>query len=150
MEKLDYTVTITVKTSAEQVFKSINSVSKWWTENVEGRSEKLNDEFIVRSGDVHYSKHKIIEVIPDKRIVWLVTESELNWIKNNKDEWTNTKMVFDIIPNGNETTIHFTHVGLIPGHECYENCVKGWDSIIKQNLFNFITKGEIVRSKIPS
>ena len=96
MEKSDYTVSITVQATVEQAFKSINSVSKWWTVNVEGRSEKLNDEFIVRSGDVHYSKHKIIEVIPDKKIVWLVTDSKLNWIKNNKEEWTNTKMVFQV------------------------------------------------------
>lgn len=150
MAKSDYTVTITVNATPEQVFKSINSVSKWWTPNVEGRSDKLNDEFIVRSGDIHYSKHKIIEVIPDKKIVWLVTDSKLNWINNNKEEWTNTKMVFEIIPNGNETTIKFTHEGLTPGQECYENCVKGWDSIIRQNLYNFVTKGEIVRSKVTS
>ena len=150
MEKLDYTASISANTTPAKAFKSINNVSKWLTENVEGRSEKLNDEFIIRSGDIHYSKHKIIEVIPDKKIVWLVTDSMLNWIENNKNEWTNTKMVFEIIPNGNDTTIKFTHVGLIPGQECYENCVKGWDSIIKQNLFNYVTKGEIVRSKITS
>jgi len=150
MEKLDYHISITVNVPAEQAFKSINSVSKWWTENVAGSSEKLNDEFIVRSGDVHYSKHRIIELIPDKKVVWLVTESKLNWIKNNKDEWTNTKMIFEIIPDGTKTTIHFTHEGLIPGQECYENCVKGWDSIIQQNLYKYLTTGEIVRSKITS
>ena len=150
MAKSDYTASISVKATPEQVFKNINSVSKWWTENVQGRSEELNDEFIVRSGDIHYSKHKIIEVVPDKKIVWLVTESKLNWINNNKEEWTNTKMIFEIIPNGNETTIRFTHEGLFPGQECYENCVKGWDSVIKQNLYNFVTNGEIVRSKVPS
>jgi len=150
MEKLDYNVSITVNATAEQAFNCINSVSKWWTENVVGSSDKLNDEFIVRSGDVHYSKHKIIEVIPNKKVVWLVTDSKLNWIENNKEEWTNTKMVFEILPNGNETTIHFTHVGLVPGQECYDNCIKGWDSIIKQNLYKYITTGEIVRSKITS
>ena len=150
MAKSDYTVSITVNATPDQAFNSIKNVSKWWTENVEGRSEKLNDAFIVRSGDVHYSKHKIIEVVPDKKIVWLVTDSKLNWIHDNKEEWTNTKMVFEIIPTGNKTTIKFTHEGLTPGQECYENCVKGWDSIIKQNLYNFVTKGEIVRSKVSS
>ncbi len=150
MEKFDYNVIITMNVPTEQAFNRILNVSKWWTENVEGSTEKLNDEFIVRSGDVHYSKHKIIELIPDKKVVWLVTDSKLNWIKQNKEEWTNTKMIFEIIPQGNETTIHFTHEGLRPGQECYENCVKGWDSIIKQNLYNYVTKGEIVKSKITS
>ena len=149
MEKLDYNVSITVDASAEQAFKSINNVSKWWATKefngkFEGLSTNLNDEFVVEFGDVHYSKHKLIEVIPNKKIVWLVTDSKLNWIKENKTEWTNTKMVFDIIPQGNKTTIHFTHEGLVPGQECYDNCVEGWDSIIKQNLYKYLMEEKLV------
>jgi hypothetical protein len=63
-------------------------VSKWWTKQVggtstafEGKSSTLNDEFILRHGDTHYSKHQLIKVIPDKKVVWLVTDSKLNWIQ---------------------------------------------------------------------
>ena len=49
MAKSDYTFSISVKATPEQVFKNINSVSKWWTENVQGRSEELNDEFIIHN-----------------------------------------------------------------------------------------------------
>jgi hypothetical protein len=144
MEKLDYNVSITVDTTPEEAFKRINNVSKWWATKefngkFEGLSTNLHDEFIVEFGDTHYSKHKLVEVIPNKKVVWLVTDSKLNWIENDKFEWTNTKMIFEIIPKGNKTTIHFTHEGLVPGQECYDNCVKGWDAIIKQNLFNYMT-----------
>lgn len=82
----------------------------------------------------------MFEVIPDKKIVWLVTESKLDWLKN-KDEWTNTKMVFEISIKGDKTILHFTHEGLTPEKECYPLCEKGWNMIIKNWLFHFITMG---------
>jgi len=53
MKEQDYTTTITVNATAQDAFKAINNVTKWWTENLEGRSQKLNDEFTVQFGDVH-------------------------------------------------------------------------------------------------
>ena len=95
MKEQDYHTSITVNATAHEAFESINSVTKWWTENLEGSSQKLNDEFTVRFGDVHYSKQKLVEVVPDKKVVWLVTDSKLNFIKD-KQEWTNTKISFEI------------------------------------------------------
>ena len=84
MKKQDYTASITVNATPQEAFKSINSVTKWWTENLEGSSQKLNDEFTVRFGDVHVSTQKLVEVIPDKKVVWLVTDSKLNFIKDKQ------------------------------------------------------------------
>ena len=75
MKTQDYTVSITVNATVHQAFESINNVTKWWTENLEGHSKKLNDVFTVRFGDVHMSTQKLVEVVPDKRVVWLVTDS---------------------------------------------------------------------------
>jgi hypothetical protein len=66
MKEQDYHASIIVNASAHEAFKSINAVSKWWTENLEGSSQKLNDEFTVRFDDVHVSKQKLVEVIPTK------------------------------------------------------------------------------------
>jgi hypothetical protein len=89
-------------------FKSINSVTKWWTENLEGSSEKQGDEFTVRFGDVHVSTQKLVEVIPDKKVVWLVTDSQLNFIKTNR-EWTGTKISFDIVEKDNKDNYPISH-----------------------------------------
>jgi hypothetical protein len=141
MKEQDYTAILTVNATSQEVFKSINSVTEWWTDNLEGHSQKLNDEFTVRFGDVHVSKQKLIEVIPDKKVVWLVTDSNLNFIKD-KQEWTNTKISFELSNHDNKTQVRFTHVGLVPEVECYRSCTKGWDQYIKGSLFKLLTEGK--------
>ena len=140
-----YSTSLELAASPEIVFTSINDVPKWWVREVagasaefEGKSSSLGDEFILRHGDVHYSKHKLIELVPDKKVVWLVTDSKLTWIKGNKEEWTGTKMIFEIIGDGEKTTLMFTHEGLVPQLECYEHCVHFWERVIKDWLFNLI------------
>lgn len=140
MKEQDYTASITVDATPQEAFNSINSVSKWWTEDLEGSSQKVNDEFTVRFGDVHFSKQKLIEVIPNQKVVWLVTESELNFIED-KDEWTNTTIIFEIASDGNKTQVNFTHKGLNPDVECFHDCVKGWDYYLKGSLFKLLTEG---------
>jgi hypothetical protein len=141
MEDKNFTVTIKVEKSPQSVFKSITKdVAKWWGgKDLLGNSIELNDEFIINHPGAHYSKQKLTEVIPDKKIVWLVIESTLSWLKKNPYEWTNTKMIFEITTKGDKTILHFTHEGLIPGKECYAMCEQGWTTVIKDYLFNFIT-----------
>ena len=144
MKKEDYTAAIWVNKTPGEVFNSITSVSKWWSKDFEGSSTILNDEFVICHPGAHYSKQKLIEVIPDEEIVWLVTDSKLNWLERDKYEWTNTKMIFEITTKGNKTLLHFTHEGLKPEKECYARCKQGWNMVIKDRLFNFITDGKAI------
>lgn len=141
MKDKTYTATIEVAQPAKEVFNAVTKVSQWWSKDFEGNSTNLNDEFIINHPNQHYSKQKLIEVIPVKKIVWLVTESKLDWLKNNKEEWTNTKMIFEISTKDNKTVLHFTHENLDPEKECYAMCEKGWDIVIKDWLFYLITIG---------
>ena len=141
MQKRDYNTSIIVDATAQDAFESINNVTKWWTENLEGSSQKLGDEFAVRFGDVHYSKQKLIEVVPGKKIVWLVTDSKLNFIKDNQ-EWTDTKISFEISTQNEKTKIHFTHIGLVTEIECYDACSNAWKQYIEGSLLNFIKTGK--------
>ena len=144
MENKSYTTTIEVEKSPKDVFNAIKDVSKWWSKDYEGSSAKLNDEFIISHPGAHFSKQKLIEVIPDKKIVWLVTDSKLNWLEKDEHEWTNTKMIFDITAKEDKTLLHFTHEGLVPEKECYTRCEQGWNMVIKERLFNFITDGKAI------
>jgi len=53
-------------------------------------------------------------------------------------------MVFDITTNGDQTVLRFTHEGLVPEKECFELCEQGWNMVIKERLFNFITVGKAI------
>ena len=140
MEKQDYTATILVKTTANKAFQSINQVTAWWTENIVGSSEKLNDVFTIHFGEAFVTM-KIVESVPDKKVVWTVTDCYLYWLAD-KEEWKNTQIVFEISAEGDSTRIQFTHVGLAPQVECYDNCVKGWDQYFKGSLARLINEGK--------
>jgi len=142
MKTQDFTATILVDQSPEEAFAAINNVRGWWTGNpgVEGSTNKLNDEFTYVYEPYHYSKHKVTELIPGKKVVWLVTDSQLNFI-DQKDEWTNTEIVFEISAHDKQTQVKFTHVGLVPDGECYNDCSNAWGGYIKNSLFKLISEG---------
>ncbi len=141
MEAQDYNISITVNAAPNKVFETINNVTTWWTENLEGASQKLSDEFTVRFHDIHITTQKLVEAVPDKKVVWLVTESNLNFVEN-KHEWTNTTISFDIEELHGQTQVHFTHFGLVPTVQCYAGCTKGWDYYIKGSLYKLLTDGQ--------
>ncbi len=137
-----YTATIEVPKAPHHVFECICDTSKWWGgKDLQGSTSRLNDEFTITHGDVHYSKQRVIEVVPDRRIVWLITESRLAWLEGDKHEWTNTRLIFEIAPRGDKSVLRFTHDGLVPEKECYGRCTQeGWRVIVEW-LFRFITEG---------
>lgn len=138
-----FRVAIEVAEPAHDVFRCITSdVAKWWGgKDLSGGTTKLHDEFIIDHPGTHYSKQKIVELIPGKRIVWLVTESSLSWLKK-PDEWTDTRMVFDLTAADGHTVLQFMHEGLTPDKECYARCSQeGWDIVIKDWLLEFIARG---------
>lgn len=138
----DFTTTFLVDQSPNQVFKAATNVRGWWQglfeEEIIGKTQDLNDEFTFRAGDgAHYSKQRVIELVPDQKVVWLVTEGELSFVEK-KDEWKGTKIIFDISKQGNKTLVKFTHEGLNPHVECYDSCSSAWQMYLDQKFLSSI------------
>lgn len=134
--KTNYSVSIDVTISRDQVFSHlIHDIPKFWPEDFKGESSKLNDEFIFTSEGGHYSKNKIAELVPNEKVVWLVTESIR---PTDNFDWTGTKMIFELSPLDNGTQIEFTYDGFIFDHE-YDRLVQICDIVIKDMLYNFLT-----------
>ena len=138
METQNFTTTILVEQTPEEAFDVIKDARRWWSglyaEKFEGRSDRLNEEFTFLAGDgAHCTKQKLIELIPYKKLVWLVTDSKLTFVEN-ETEWTGTKISFDISKEDDKTKIVFTHHGLVPEFECYNSCAPAWTQYIQERL----------------
>lgn len=136
MELKPITVTMEVNRSPQEVFAHILDIPNWWTTDFAGHNQKIGDEFTIHHPGQHFSRQRVVELEPGKRIVWLVTESDMPWLKINPQEWTNTRMVFDLTETENGTRIHYVHEGLTPDKEGFEQVNKGWNMVIREKLFN--------------
>ncbi len=137
MEKNDYYNRIKVSVPVKEAFKKITEVSKWWSQSFKGRSQKTGDTFSVSFGET-FVDFRVGEVIPDKKIVWDVTDCNLHWIENKK-EWKDTKIVWEVYPDKGKTKVGMTHVGLVPQAECFNDCKTGWNFYIEKSLFKLLT-----------
>jgi hypothetical protein len=142
MKTSDFTTTISVDQIPIEVFNAINNVRGWWSGEIEGDTNKLGAEFSYHVPGAHRSKQKITEFIPGKKVVWRVLDASLSFVKD-KSEWINTEIVFEIAKNGSKTEVHFTHKGLVPKYECYNDCSNAWGLLINGNLCKLITTGKV-------
>ncbi len=136
----NFAVSFSVDKSPKEVFDAINNVRGWWSGEIHGETDKLGAEFSYRVKDVHYSKQRIAELAPGKRVVWHVTDAALSF--TNTGEWKDTDIVFDIARVGGNTVVNFTHKGLVPQFECYNDCSNAWGLLVKGNLRKLIATGK--------
>jgi Activator of Hsp90 ATPase homolog 1-like protein len=132
----DYSSSITANITAQQTAERISRVADWWSANFTGASDKVDDTFTLRWGDT-FVDFAVVELVPSKRIIWRVTDCNLQFVEDKK-EWKDTQVVFDISSDGSATTVTMTHAGLVPGVECYNACKKGWDFYILESLQNLL------------
>ena len=120
----------------EEIYQLLLDIKQWWSglfdESIHGHSHSLDDEFSFQAGNgAHYSKQKLIALSPGKRIVWLVTDSKLDFL-DKSDEWTGTKISFDISIKNGLTRVIFLHEGLAPQLACYNSCSGAWKNYLQK------------------
>ena len=141
MSMPSFTTTLLVDQTPKEVFDAVNNVRGWWSGEIDGDTVKLGDEFTYRYKDVHRSKQKLIELIPEKKVVWLVLDAYLKFT-DDKTEWNGTKVIFEISRKGSKTELRFTHQGLVPQFECFDACSSAWSFYVNSSLRSLITTGK--------
>ena len=141
MKTKNFTTTILVDQIPQEAFDAINDVRGWWSGEIEGRTDVRGAEWTYSYKKIHRTTQKITELVPGKKIVWHVTDSQINFVRD-KSEWDGTDIVFDIAKKGDQTEIRFTHVGLVPTIECYDGCSGAWGFYVNESLRDFIAKGK--------
>jgi regulator of RNase E activity RraB len=136
----NYSISFMVDQSPEEVFDAINNVRGWWSEEIEGNTDKLG-VFKYHFKDIHRCTIKITELVPGKKVVWHIVDNNFSFVED-KSEWIDTDIVFEISKNGDKTDIRFTHIGLVPQYECYSVCSDAWGTYINGSLSSLITKGK--------
>ncbi|HTQ27341.1 MAG TPA: SRPBCC domain-containing protein [Puia sp.] len=140
MQNQDYYVSMRVAAPPEKAFAAITRVREWWASDMEGSSAQLNDSFTVHFGET-FGSFKVVDFLPVQKIVWLTTDGHLHFQKNQR-EWVGTRLLFEVTPEGDGSRVEMTHLGLVPGKECFEECNAGWNYFIKESLFGLITNDQ--------
>jgi hypothetical protein len=141
MKTLDFATTILVDQTPTEVFNAINNARGWWSGAIDGETDKLGAEFTYEVPGAHRSKQKITEFIPGKKVIWRVLDASLSFVKD-KSEWKNTEIIFEIAKKGAQTEVRFTHKGLVPAYECFDDCSNAWGILINGNLRKLIITGK--------
>ena len=125
MKPQDLTIRMQVDQTPEKVFNAIRNVRGWWSEELEGSTDKLGASFGFRYKNLHESTHEITELVRGKKVVWKTVKAHMSFLKN-KREWDGTEVVFEIAKRGKQTEVKFTHVGLVPTIQCFGDCSGAW------------------------
>ncbi|TDX02086.1 SRPBCC family protein [Dinghuibacter silviterrae] len=138
---MNFTTSIVVDQRTDETLRAIQNMRGWWSEEIEGRTDKVGDVFHYHYKDVHRCTMELTELVPGKRVVWLVTDNDFNFVED-KSEWIGTRVIFDLSDEGGKTLIRFTHEGLVPAYECFEVCQNAWTGYISKSLRDLIATGK--------
>jgi hypothetical protein len=141
MTSQNFTTSFLVDQSPGEAFAAITNVRGWWSGDIDGPTDQLGQEFTYRYRDLHYSKQRVTERVPVRKVAWRVEDAYLSFT-DDPGEWTGTQVTFEISRVGDQTEVRFSHLGLVPESECFDQCSSAWGFYINTSLRRLITTGE--------
>jgi hypothetical protein len=90
----------------------------------------VGDVFTYEVPGVHRCTMTLTELIPDRRVVWHVSDSWLGFVDGDSAEWDGTDVIVDIEGTDGGTHVRFTHRGLSPQAECFDMCSSAWGTYV--------------------
>ena len=125
MSDASYSATFTVAQSPATAFDAVLDPRGWWSHEVTGESREIGDVFHFHDEGITSSSFRLVESVPGRRVVWHIDDAYLSFVEDH-DEWTGTRIIFEIEPAGDGSTVRFTHEGLVNSVECFSACSNGW------------------------
>ncbi|WP_181774003.1 SRPBCC family protein [Amycolatopsis pittospori] len=138
---MSFTTSFTVDQTPLQVFDAFNDVRGWWSEEIDGGTVDVGDEFAYHYEKVHRCRMRVTESVPGRKVSWLVLENHFEFTRD-ETEWVGTTITCEIAGKDGETEVRFTHHGLVREYECYDVCHKAWTFYVGTSLRALITTGE--------
>jgi uncharacterized protein YndB with AHSA1/START domain len=144
MNQHSYTTVLLVDASPETAYAAVTDVRAWWSEDLEGDTDAVGAVFDFRGNhegvNVHRARIRVTDLVPGELVAWRVESNEFTFT-DAQEEWVDTRIVFELVPDGDGTRIRFRHEGLVPLHECYDVCSNAWAHFIHDSLRGFIEDG---------
>ena len=140
MNAPDYTASFVIDQTPQEAYDAILDVRGWWGLDVDGPTDRLGEEFIFRGEDKHYSRIRVVAMVPGQRVEWLVLDNALTFVADQA-EWAGNRIIFEISSTSAGTQVRFTQLGLVPTYECFEVCSNAWTFFITASLRDLITTG---------
>lgn len=138
----DYQKSIIVNISPAEVFTAITQhIPDWWSDDFTGAAAQKGDQYHIAFGGTKKT-FELVEAIPNQKVIWLCLKAYIamdNLAK--KDEWVGTRLIWNISPGDDGTTLTFLHKGLNKSFECYVVCEPAWDYFL-ESIKAFLTTGK--------
>jgi hypothetical protein len=145
MTDRSYRTVLAVEATPDAAYAAINDVRGWWSEDLDGSTDRVGAEFDFRGNHegvhVHRALIRVTDLVPGERVAWHVVENHFSFT-DDQSEWTGTRIVFEIAPSAAGAEIRFSHLGLEPDDECFEVCSNAWAQFLHDSLRAFIETGE--------
>ncbi|GAB2957903.1 SRPBCC family protein [Saccharothrix stipae] len=141
MAEHGFTTTFTVEQTAAEVYDAVTDVRSWWSEDIEGATDRPGAEFDYHYQDLHRTRIRVTDAVPGRKVAWLVLENHFSFVQDQA-EWEGTAVTFDITERDGRTELRFTHHGLVPDFECFDVCANAWSFYVGSSLRGRITTGE--------
>jgi len=137
---MSYTTSFTVEQTPAEAFAAVTNPRGWWSDEIEGGTASVGDEFDYHMRDLHTCRIRVTEVVPDREVTWLVLDNHFAFTQD-KTEWIGTTVTFEIAKTGAGTEVRFTHHGLVSEYECFDVCVNAWGFYVGTSLPELIATG---------
>ena len=121
---LDILHKVGIKSPTNDVYKALTTregLSDWWTTSTRAE-DRAGDVLQFRFGDRGGFDMKVLELDPDRRVLWQVVEGP--------EEWIGTKVDWELREEGEWTLVFFKHQGWKEPVEFMHHCSTKWGTFL--------------------